>query len=908
MSANDPNLPAIPVATQLARILTEVAALEAQAAALDAQTAGTGTSLVPAAGVDPAVARQQIETLRARASTIHTQLTAKRAEMERLMRAQLAEMNEKVAPLKRLVGRLTEGLDAFGLYFGNDEWVHVLRTGEPAPADTPVTIRQLVLYADEECAVAALTGGIQPVEMDVFDEWLLANPAHLDQVLPESKGLVMVRPKRRVRNESDPWVTMENEQINRLGHLIIRNGENVWRIETGMVPGERLFPATDEFERFFRDSSGTEIAPGSVRWANAQESADARTRHYMKVALLLEGLVHRGTAFHPLPAGGLSFTDPTAIEDGRIQLIADGDPERTLPDASQLTPWWTWLRDLWARADVGMRIVGAFGSEAFRGWNESGIGHSLLTPRHASSPSSNTLHTIDRRDSRGLSFAYSRSESDTVWDPDEYRYRPVRTRARCTLDSAWEWAIPFDLVTVDELTRYLHSRTERHQFIDMFPVIKATIALKHAEAAEEAPFRMLLAGTIARELDIDIETAETLVPGLVDWWKYTNRHHRALAGDPTGEAKALRMIVAEARLRHERDEERSARADATGTILSRLRTEHPDAILIAHVTGGEYRVFTPADDRNVHVHETTVKPRSTTTSEWRLPNPRTLARWNILWSAPRWAEWDLRADGRNHLTGPELAELDATVVDFVRAATRGRRARVVHEDAVLLAVTRRPWADNGRGDWVVYFTSTDPEDAGYHATCCRRLGVSWKRSTSTGQAPMFANVTSRDLRSWYPKKHPWLDSHGNNTGTVETVVFIDPTEVAALDARSDAENTRRSDAHEQVFRARHLYDQLAAAWTAARTVEERARFDATIGDPDLWEGHAKLVKLPAFPADWHGELPQVTALCRKLAETGVDPAGLTVTEAATAVDASDLAAALPAEITVLVWPVPGAGS
>jgi hypothetical protein len=36
---------------------------------------------------------------------------------------------------------------------------------------------------DEECAVAAEHGGIDARSIEQFDEWLLADPAHLDQVL-----------------------------------------------------------------------------------------------------------------------------------------------------------------------------------------------------------------------------------------------------------------------------------------------------------------------------------------------------------------------------------------------------------------------------------------------------------------------------------------------------------------------------------------------------------------------------------------------------------------------------------------------------------------------------------------------------------------------------------------------------
>ena len=37
--------------------------------------------------------------------------------------------------------------------------------------------------------------GIDARSIEQFDEWLLADPAHLDQVLPEAKGVVVLVPR-----------------------------------------------------------------------------------------------------------------------------------------------------------------------------------------------------------------------------------------------------------------------------------------------------------------------------------------------------------------------------------------------------------------------------------------------------------------------------------------------------------------------------------------------------------------------------------------------------------------------------------------------------------------------------------------------------------------------------------------
>ena len=127
--------------------------------------------------------RLELEALRGQAKALI------RAQQEALEAALNAQM-EILRPMQLQVEKMTDGIAAMNLYLGRDEDIHTLRSGEPAPASTPITVRQLVLSMDQECAASAESGGMDARSIEEFTTWLLADAANLDQVLPEAKGVV----------------------------------------------------------------------------------------------------------------------------------------------------------------------------------------------------------------------------------------------------------------------------------------------------------------------------------------------------------------------------------------------------------------------------------------------------------------------------------------------------------------------------------------------------------------------------------------------------------------------------------------------------------------------------------------------------------------------------------------------
>ncbi len=637
-------------------------------------------------GARLAGATRAMETLRAAAAR-------REKELRQQLEDQLAELRLTMEPLTAMVKHLEEGIWTVNLYLGRDEQITQIADGDPAPAGTPITLRQLVLAMDEECLVAVEQGGVDARHVDDFAAWLTEDPRHLDQVMPDPKGVVVLVASRQRRNYGDTFVNGMMQDANKVSHWLIRNGDRVYLMVTDIEVGDRMLPTRAEFLDFFyrtdpfgrRDQDRVPLTPCGQEWLRAERDADARRRHYMRIMLVLQGLADRTTVFQPLP-DPVNFLDLAAQDAGQVRIVNELDLVLTTGRES----FRQWQRQLMDQLRPGMRIVGAFTGQAWRdvndGYEEQRGWHVRLHPLSAWPPRSNVIHTIEDRTRTGGGLVLRYQRDDTVADYDRWgRYigqRSPKNRASCTLYPGDDFVLPIDLVTLDELYTYLHARTERHQYLFMVPVIKAAIAAKLGEQQAEEPFMLLLAGRIAAAHDVDVADVLDEMPDLVAWWKLTNRHQRALvtADDPEMEGRALAAIEREWELR------RRAEAGTVDTVdkarLEQLRELVPAAICIGRRRDGSYVAYEPANGFDIWLHETRVTKTGRPAGprrEWVQVSPKTRAALAVLWTDGRWSKWNHNAVGRRHLTDPELAVLVETM--RANAARHGTPIVVVYRES-----------------------------------------------------------------------------------------------------------------------------------------------------------------------------------------------------------------------------------
>lgn len=757
-------------------------------------------------------------------------------QMRELMDQQRWELEQVLEPMQEMIKRLEEGIWTVNLYLGRNESIHTLRKGEAAPADTPIHVRQLVLAMDEETAINPEDGGIDFQDISQFDEWLVADEKHVQQVIPDLKGIVAIKARNEeTKDYGNPFANISAKENDEHTYFLIRNGDALYRIWSEFSVGDHMVPTADEFTNFFRErrynfSTGTDdesqIDPDSFGYDRALREAEKRQRHYMRMGLILQGLADRTAIFHPLPEDGINFLAQSEHDAGKVRFIMDA--EDTL--GTGIEPFFEWLARLNRELRPGMRVVGAFNGEGFRNSNQyersHANGHSRLNPSGASYPLSFVPLTLDKRSPNGSFTArYKRTDKKYGYYGDE---GPYKKRASVTLWPEDHFILPLDFVTVEEMETYLRSRVERPQYLSMFPLLHAAIEIKKREAAEEGPFRKLIAATLVTEYDLSYDYAAQAVPALVEWWKFKNREHYPLVGSDDQDRKALSEIIAEFAKRQKLDQT----ATPVG-LLRNLQRAHPDAILIGRRPDGYHVVLKPEDDSDVFVaigvYTKTGKVKEQ--KRWKLP-PRNILSWRIFYEGERWKHWRRGAGISEYLTGPEKERFAASLLtDDVIAISYYHRSRIFEVwRAEPFTIPRKPEPRYWRAekDWACF-------------------DWPWRREQG-GEAKV-------EEKKWgqphhYSGKEPWSREGRKMYGEIREVLFENPKLIAKQRARVE-----RSKEFGKECEALHselhgiegdLTEQLEAKIEEGRYAE----FLKEYSDPELWEGHKKTLPKIRLPEDF----------------------------------------------------------
>ncbi|GEL46609.1 hypothetical protein CHO01_17250 [Cellulomonas hominis] len=878
-----------------------------------AGAAAAGTDLVPA-GADAAV------SVKARMAGAHAQVAkARTAALEKvnsareLIEAQKAELDRQaraleleLAPLKETLALMQEGIWTMNLYLGRDEEIRQIAEGAPAPAGTPIHVRQMVLAMDEESAVNAEGNGIDFRSVDAFDEWVTCDPAHLQQVLPEERGVVAIMARRSEIDYKDPWANKEYNKRNRHTYFLIRNGGALYRMDTNFEVGYRLVPARNEFTSMFLDRhTGQPLVPGTDKWLAAEKLAGARERHYMRVALILQGLIDRTHVFAPLPKPGVSLLTPADYDEGHVVLIADDESALT----TGRTPFYDWLRSLNSQLRPGMRVMVTTRHKDWPSGYRDG-GHERIWPNRAEYPRAGQVYTIARAGSRPGEFVVTYKRTQETWVNDGWgggEYRVPKTAASCSIFVSDRFVLPIDLVDVETMRTYLGARLERHAYADMFPTLTAAIGFLEEEKAVEAPFRDLLAAQVAQAEGVDLDTAAALVAPVITSWKVGARWFRPMSGDPEAEARAATAILAE--------RARIARADAGAgdddAFLRRARREHRDALLVARKKDGTYVVLTPAtrawgpaagtpehasvpQDVWVHVHEYTRTGKARPVRQWQIVPMASLSRWIILHEAQAWSTWKRAARPADHLSDPEINE----------AISRIRDRAFPGLTLIAIGYDERGgwWNSNSKMEFTAWYHPgpvTIPErvltgelPTLYAKTIAVRasregdgsIGLSWIREPSTNNTTVWERFRGRfrDAEENRPAGVPWNDNRRHR------MVFLDPVNLPAAHADADAWVEAHAAADQLESQADKALRGVQDGWTEARVAAARDRFMEDYADETLWAAEEARVR-GTLVAPWRTTTDDepwdaLRYLALRLTEEGRTPWGLTVAEAIEALD------------------------
>lgn len=901
---------------QIEDVLAEITEIGAQAEEELATT--RGTDLVPAANTAE-VSRAQMMAARVATERAKAEIDEKREELDRLVRAKKREIermqseaNALLGPLNKTLEVLKEGIWTVNLYLGTQEEIKVVQDGPPAPADTPITVRQMVLYMDEEARVFGKDNqGITGDTIRWFDEWIVEKPEHLQTILPEPRGVVALKPRRFTRH--DGYEKQDHET-----YWLIRNGERLYRLRTDFEVGANLIPRANEWTRLFTDRKGQPLTPGSHQWEEAQEKAQKTERHYMRVALILQGLADRTTVFMPMPDhwrdGGL-FLDKTHHEREHVRFLMDAD--NAIGTGAE--PFKAWQKRTNAELRVGMRIIGAFrrnaGFDRFD-LKDYGRGNSRLHPETAEKPQDGMIYTVEDRQGDYYVIRYERT--DEVFDPTMWREDPTKpgwgwqggrrtakVRASCKLRPDDTFFVVFDEIDIDKANSWLHSRADRHNYEQMIPVLKAAIEGKEYEWVAETPLRAMVASLLVRENGVEPAEGESEAPELIDWAKRKNRIHRTLvAGESpylavnpdTGNAEGAKIVqqIVREHARRVKDRKRVV-PDRHWDFLHR---HHPEALVIARNAAGRYVILEPMNEQNVFVKVTERGSRTLDVKDekpWRLPGAR-LSATTILMVTDRWKAWDHQATLGQYLTGDEIKECAARLLGQYRCGPdlKGVLDLEPHEpeelddeEAELDGQVASVLYDPEHRAFSVYTYGSDADVNPLKVLTgtqkdveMRRWYHGWRRTI--GQAidlepkPRHAREVTWPRDAWHGEKQQapaWASKRA---------LFRDETilQRAAKEHARFKQVTAKKDELEKL--EEKALNSVRAQWEKAEWTKLFGVFMTEYGDSSLWEGHKKTLSIDHFPYRHDSWAKKATfpKLLQRLIERGVRLDGITVTRAA----------------------------
>lgn len=844
----------------------------------------TSTALASTKTTSIQLVKRTVAEMRNDIARVQKNIKAKTTELTALLEQQQKSLEIKAKELDALVKKAEEAIWTINLYLGRNEEIHVLRKGKAAPPEMKISIRQKLLYMDEECGKLAGRGGIDITSADEFDKWIVADPKNLQQVLPEEKGIVALHVRRYKKEYGDPFVSAEMNKANqRWTYILIRNGERLYRVKIDLILGSRILPGRDEFEDVFATTETDWDAPGhpSVRkvhkpgtreYMKALDQAAEIKQHYLRVVLVLQGLLDRTPIFKPLPADQINICDPRTCEE-YINFIYDDEAHTALTDGRPMFD--KWQRELNDKLEIGMRIIGNFGYSAdLYGYKSQ---ERRVVPRTANSPDNDRLYTIERRDDDRYVFLYERT-GETIYPRNYYEdaHEP-KVRASCYVYKKDKFFLAFDATTVEELEYYRVNRLSRHLYDEMLPVVEVAIKLKHKEAKQEAPFRQLLVGELMKQYGVSLEDAEKSLDELIRWWKFKNRTHRALTSD---DEKALRMIVTEFGLRNKQAAVREKIEQMRRTIVQVILAQTPAPVLIAHKADNKYVAYVPHNDNNIWVTEQTWTHNRTTGSvylsnskAWKLVDKRH-ERWHIIYQHERWANWTINPIAGNVLTDPEIVSLvdkamtmlpDKELLNYGyydRALSKKHKRflplnvycdidfdiHIWYSDVGPIIPTKNLISNAIEFPRVAHATiKWERKKDGLTISSCERCHHDY---TAGMKRPPFWE--KRDERP------PWIVTyHGD---IIQRNVIRDWPENFATFC---AECKQVKETLDKQKRLNNLYDYVIEMVTesiyAARVGKARREYDSEHGAPDLWEDHLQSLKLKT---DWnHRPLGTALGLC-----------------------------------------------
>jgi len=157
------------------------------------------------------------------------------------MTVKLIPHKAQAKTMKGHIDGINNQIFAVELYAGLVEDVHHITKGKPAPIGTKLHLMQRMHYMDEECLLNYEAGGMRFESISQFDKWL-KRKINRDRLLPHPRCLLAFRVRRFTDRHMLKMISLWQEDPDVKTFLYVRNGTNLYRINTGVEFSKKLFP------------------------------------------------------------------------------------------------------------------------------------------------------------------------------------------------------------------------------------------------------------------------------------------------------------------------------------------------------------------------------------------------------------------------------------------------------------------------------------------------------------------------------------------------------------------------------------------------------------------------------------------------------------------------------------------
>ncbi len=448
------------------------------------------------------------------AKQLNTKLLAIRNSVKAKTEKMRASLDLVIREQNKLIRRLNSIVFTLEIYSGIDEEVKQIQSGTPAFDDTPIYLCQLMKFMDEEVGDPD-NGGVSYDSVDVFYDWMVKYNSYLkcfnyELLLPFKKCVRTLRVRRNTseRFSLDPFNNRWSIEQEMNTFLLIRNGENIYVIDSKMSFNKKLYPDQKELTEIFN--------------LNDEDKVFDKLQGYKNGMVIIQGLIDRTDVFGDI-SNDISVLSTKSQEEGKVIFNYEMD-ENLITDGSK-----TFL-DFLQTDDVkhGDRIllINAYShSNKFLKWYDN----EYACP----SPPEDGIYKVEKIDG-SLYIKYLPDED--VYNSSTGHLTKRKNRVSYRINPKHDDNIVnIDRVShrdIDWLNNMMYDRRDRRKYLRVNGLLKALKKFKKLELKEEESFvKMLQSYTSSDELT---------VLDAVHWWKTKNMHKRALTVD---DKKAFRMVV-----------------------------------------------------------------------------------------------------------------------------------------------------------------------------------------------------------------------------------------------------------------------------------------------------------------------------------------------------------------------------